>query len=196
MTELIFATNNQYKVDEIQASIGQNVRIITLKEADIQIDMPEPHETLEENAREKSTTIFRVTGRDCFSEDTGLEVDALNGAPGVRSARYAGESADSDQNIKKLLSDLGSGKNRKARFRTVISLLFNGNEYFFDGICDGTIAYVCKGYRGFGYDSVFIPENSDKTFGEMTIDEKSQFSHRRKAGDKLVLFLQQSTGPL
>jgi XTP/dITP diphosphohydrolase len=187
---LIFATNNQNKVDEIRLVLGENFSIITLKEAGIDIDIPEPHDTLEANASEKSTTIYNLTGKNCFSEDTGLEVEALNGEPGVKSARYAGENRLFDENIKKLLKNLLPHTNRKARFRTVISLLINGKEFEFEGICTGIITNVCIGRNGFGYDPVFIPDGSMKTFAEMSMEEKSTFSHRKKAITQLISFLQ------
>ena len=189
MDTLIFATNNQHKVDEIRLVLGNTFKIITLKEAGIDIDIPEPHDTLEANATEKSTTIFHLTGKDCFSEDTGLEVGSLNGEPGVKSARYAGESRSFDDNIEKLLNRLLAAENRDARFRTVISLLFNGKEYLFEGICPGSIITERKGENGFGYDPVFIPDGSNKTFAEMEITEKNKFSHRKKAMQKLIEFL-------
>src|SRR5690349_15587809 len=135
--KLIFATNNQHKVEEIQAAIGRELEVISLKQAGIDIDIPEPHPTLEANASEKSTTIHRLTGGDCFSEDTGLEVEALNGEPGVKSARYAGEDRSFSNNIEKLLYKLQGQANRKARFRTVISLIMDGQEHLFEGICEG-----------------------------------------------------------
>lgn len=189
MGTLIFATNNQHKVDEIRAVLGNKFQITTLKEAGIDIDIPEPHETLEENASEKSKTIFKLTGKDCFSEDTGLEVAALNGEPGVKSARYAGENGSFDANIERLLNKLKGSKTRKARFRTVISLLLNGKEYHFVGICNGRIIDEKKGTNGFGYDSVFIPDGSDETFAQMDMDKKNKFSHRKKAMNKLISFL-------
>ncbi|MEO5999053.1 MAG: RdgB/HAM1 family non-canonical purine NTP pyrophosphatase [Chitinophagaceae bacterium] len=189
MTELIFATNNQHKADEIQAVIGDKVWVITLKQAGINIDIAEPYHTLEANASEKSKTIFLLTGRSCFGEDTGLEVEALNGEPGVKSARYAGEEKDFNDNIAKLLYNLGNSTNRKARFRTVISLKMLEGDFLFDGICEGRINYNPLGTNGFGYDSIFIPLESNKTFAEMTMEEKAFFSHRRKASDKLVAFL-------
>lgn len=190
MTELIFATNNEHKVAEMQAAAGNNIKIITLKNAGIDIDIPEPHDTLQANAREKSHTIFEITGKNCFSEDTGLEVMALNGEPGVKSARYAGEDKAFEKNIDKLLQNLEGKENRQAQFRTVISLIWNGKEYFFEGICKGIITKERRGTNGFGYDAVFIPEGNTKTFAEMTMAEKGEYSHRRKASDKLVLFLQ------
>jgi Xanthosine triphosphate pyrophosphatase len=134
MTSLIFATNNRHKVEEIQAAIGHMLRVVSLKEAGIEKDIPEPFDTLEENAREKSRVIHELTGQNCFSEDTGLEVEALNGEPGVKSARYAGEDKDFNANMVKLLSRLGATTNRRARFRTVISLIWQGKEYLFEGI--------------------------------------------------------------
>ncbi len=189
MNNLIFATNNPNKVAEVRAVLGNVFNIITLKEAGIDIDIPEPHDTLEANATEKSTTIFKMTGQHCFSEDTGLEVGALNGEPGVKSARYAGEARSFDDNIDKLLNRLKPFENRSARFRTVISLILDGREYVFEGICPGGIITERKGTNGFGYDPVFIPDGSDKTFAEMEMNEKNIFSHRKKAMQKLIDFL-------
>ena len=187
--KLIFATNNQHKVDEIRSVVGNELEIITLKEAGIDIDIPEPYDTLEENASGKSKTIFELTGSSCFSEDTGLEVAALNGEPGVKSARYAGDNRAFDANIEKLLSNLAGKLDRTARFRTVISLLIDGIETKFEGICDGQIIEEKRGGQGFGYDPVFIPTGATKTFAEMNMGEKNQFSHRKKATEKLVAFL-------
>ena len=187
--QLIFATNNQNKVNEIKKVVSDAIDIITMKEAGIDKDIPEPYKTLQENASTKSRTIFEITNKDCFSEDTGLEVTALNGAPGVKSARYAGEPADSEKNIDKLLLELQNSHDRSAQFRTVISLLLNGEEYFFEGICKGAIIAERRGTEGFGYDAVFMPEGSDKTFAEMNMDEKNLFSHRKKATQKLIHFL-------
>lgn len=191
MIELIFATNNEHKAQEIQANCGGKIAILTLKQAGINIDIPEPFDSLEANASQKSNVIYQLTGKDCFSEDTGLEVEALYGEPGVLSARYAGSDKDFDKNISKLLQNLSKHTNRKARFRTVISLRTNNNEYLFEGVCEGTIGHNRKGNNGFGYDSVFIPANAQRTFAEMTLEEKNACSHRRKASDKLVSFLQQ-----
>jgi XTP/dITP diphosphohydrolase len=189
--KLIFATNNQHKVEEIQAAIGNQLEVVSLKQAGIDIDIPEPHDTLEANASEKSRTIHQLTGQHCFSEDTGLEVAALNGEPGVKSARYAGEDKAFDKNVEKLLSKLGNEENRKARFRTVISLIWEGREWLFEGISEGTITREPAGTGGFGYDPVFIPTGGDRTFAQMTMAEKNELSHRKKAADKLVLFLQE-----
>ena len=189
MTSIIFATNNQNKVEEVRAVLGSRFNIITLKEAGIDIDIPEPHDTLEANASEKSKTIFEITNKNCFSEDTGLEVVALNGEPGVKSARYAGESRSFDDNIEKLLTKLASADNKTARFRTVISLILDGEEHLFEGICTGTIIAERKGNNGFGYDPVFVPDGSDRTFAEMDMAGKNKFSHRKKAMEKLINFL-------
>lgn len=191
MRELVFATNNYNKVEEIKAVIGNFFNVITLREAGIDIDIPEPYDTLEANARTKSQTIYQLTNKDCFSEDTGLETEALNGEPGVRSARYAGDNRSSSDNVQKLLQHLEGVANRKARFRTIISLIINGEEYQFEGICGGTIITTPKGQGGFGYDSVFVPEGDTRTFAEMTIEEKNKFSHRKKATSQLLAFLSQ-----
>ena len=189
LNNIIFATNNQNKVQEVRAVLGKLFNIITLKEAGIDIDIPEPHDTLEANATEKSKTIFKITNQNCFSEDTVLEVEALNGEPGVKSARYAGEGRSFDDNIEKLLTKLQSEDNRTARFKTVISLILDDKEYFFEGICTGKIISERKGNNGFGYDPVFVPDGCDKTFAEMDMAEKNKFSHRKKAMEKLINFL-------
>lgn len=189
MNTLIFATNNQHKVDEVRAVLGNLFNIVTLKEAGIDIDIPEPYDTLEENAAQKSKTIFTLTGQNCFSEDTGLEAGALNGEPGVKSARYAGEGRNFNDNIEKLLYKLKDAHDRSARFRTVISLILDGKTYFFEGICTGQIITNRIGIHGFGYDPVFVPDGSNKTFAEMDMEEKNIFSHRKKAMEKLIRFL-------
>jgi XTP/dITP diphosphohydrolase len=164
--KLIFATNNQHKVEEIRHVIGSSFDLLTLKEAGIDIDIPEPYDTLEANATEKSKTIYRMTNTSCFSEDTGLEVTALGGEPGVKSARYAGEDKSFDRNIDKLLAKLKDKADTAARFRTVISLILDGEEHLFEGLCNGRIIREKKGDQGFGYDPVFIPNGSEKTFAE------------------------------
>lgn len=194
MKSIIFATNNKNKVDEIRSVLKNSFQINSLSEAGININIPEPFETLEENAREKSKTIYNLTGKDCFSEDTGLEVTTLNNEPGVKSARYAGNDNDFRKNIEKLLINLKGKENRKAQFRTVISLMLQGKEYQFEGICKGEITLKEKGSGGFGYDAVFIPEGSTKTFAEMTMEEKNNFSHRKKATVKFVQFLNELHG--
>jgi XTP/dITP diphosphohydrolase len=187
--KLIFATNNQHKIDEARVVIGNKFELLTLQEAGIDIDIPEPHDTLEANASEKSHTIYRLTGINCFSEDTGLELPALGGEPGVKSARYAGHGRSFDRNIEKLLTNLAGKSDWSARFRTVISLIIDGREHLFEGIWEGRIIPEKKGNQGFGYDPVFIPRGASKTFAEMSIEEKSHYSHRARAMEKLVAFL-------
>lgn len=188
---IIFATNNLHKIQEIKKIVPSYFNIITLKDAGIDQDIPEPYDTLEENAREKSTVIHKLTQQNCFSEDTGLEVNALGGAPGVKSARYAGEGRNSADNMNKLLQNMLDKEDRSARFRTVVSLIWNDEEYYFEGICEGKIIDTPRGDQGFGYDPVFVPDGSSRTFAEMGIEEKNIFSHRRKATDKLVQFLKE-----
>ena len=187
--QLIFASNNQHKADEIRSVLNKEIKIVTLREAGIDRDIPEPHDTLEENASEKSFVIYKLTGSACFSEDTGLEVNALHGEPGVKSARYAGDERSFDKNIDKLLLKLSDASDRTARFRSVISLVIDGKEWLFEGICNGKIIEERKGAEGFGYDPVFVPDGSDKTFAQMSLNEKISFSHRSKAVEKLVTFL-------
>lgn len=189
MYKLIFATNNANKVNEIQSLVGKDFNIIALKEAGIDIDIPEPHDTFEENAAEKARTIFNITNENCFSEDTGLEIDSLHGAPGVKSARYAGENRDFQANIDKVLSELEGVENRSAQFRTVICLVWDKKEFYFEGVCKGHIATVMQGDKGFGYDPIFIPEGASKSFAQMTMDEKNAYSHRQKAVTQLFQFL-------
>lgn len=191
--QLIFATNNAHKIEEIQAVLPPSISIITLKQAGIDVDIPEPYDTLQENAAQKAHTIYNMTHTDCFSEDTGLEVAALNGAPGVRSARYAGEQKDFSHNITKLLTNLQPYSHRSAQFRTVICLLLNGKEHYFEGICPGHITYEPKGTGGFGYDSIFVPDGADRTFAQMSLEEKNIYSHRQKATAGLVAFLKRLT---
>lgn len=189
--KLIFATNNQHKVQEIKKGISADIDLVSLKEAGIIIDIPEPFDTLKDNASEKSQTIHQLTHQNCFSEDTGLEVNALNGAPGVKSARYSGEHATDTENINKLLGELAGKSDRTAQFRTVISLIWQEKEYWFEGTCPGVITESPSGDQGFGYDPVFIPDGSDRTFAQMNMEEKRAFSHRQKATQKLIDFLRQ-----
>jgi XTP/dITP diphosphohydrolase len=193
MIRIIFATNNQHKVDEIKAAVGHRLQVISLREAGIDIDIPEPHDTLEANAGEKSSTIHRLTGDNCFSEDSGLEVYMLNGEPGVNSKHYAGEDASFAENVQKLLHRLGDQPDRRARLRTVISLIFDEKEYLFQGVCEGHILHSPAGEGGFGYDPVFAPEGESRSFAQMTLEEKNHYSHRRKAADQLVTFLRRHT---
>ena len=189
MHTIIFATNNEHKIKEIQSLVGSDFTIITLEQAGIDIDIPEPHDTLQENAYEKAITIENITKQNCFSEDTGLEIEALNGEPGVKSARYAGGDRNFQANIDKVLEKLNGSTNRKAQFRTVICLLWNKEVFYFEGICKGTIAETMHGAEGFGYDPIFIPEGASKSFAEMTMEEKNIYSHRQKAVTQLFRFL-------
>ena len=190
MTALIFATNNVHKVSEIQSLLSKDINVITLQQAGINIDIPEPYDTLQENANTKAKTIFEITKQNCFSEDTGLEIDALNGAPGVHSARYASEDRNFNANIEKVLTNLKNIENRTAQFRTVICLIWEQKEYYFEGVCRGHIAEQNSGTAGFGYDPIFIPEGATKSFATMTMDEKNSYSHRQKAVTQLFSFLQ------
>ena len=189
MNTIIFATNNKNKVEEVRAILDNEFKILSLNESGVDIDIPEPFDSLEENAREKANVIYNLKNQSCFSEDTGLEVDTLNGEPGVKSARYAGDERSFEKNIDKLLSKLAGKENRKAQFRTVICLIINGKVNFFEGICKGTIIAERRGNSGFGYDAIFVPEGSGKSFAEMTMDEKNIFSHRNKAMKKLTYYL-------
>jgi len=186
---LIFATNNPHKVSEVKKVIGDKFEVISLKEFGFTDDIPEPHDTLEENAYEKSSVIHQKFDVNCFSEDTGLEVMALNGEPGVKSARYAGEKCLASDNIKLLLKKLDGIENRQAQFRTVVSLILEDKEYQFEGIAKGKIIHSPTGEKGFGYDPIFVPESFDRTFAEMDAAEKNEISHRAKAIEKLVEFL-------
>jgi len=189
MHTLIFATNNRNKVAEIQSLVGPNFTIIPLKEAGIDIDIPEPHDQLEANALEKAMTIFKMTNQACFSEDTGLEIAALDGAPGVKSARYAGENCNPQANIDLVLSKMTGVENRTAQFRTVICLIWENQTYYFEGICKGQILNNMQGENGFGYDPIFVPDGASKSFANMTMEEKNTYSHRKKAVTQLFEFL-------
>lgn len=190
MTEIVFATHNENKVKEINTLADAGWKIISLSEIGFNEDIPEPYDTLEENARQKARNIFQKTGKNCFGEDTGLEVEALRGAPGVRSARFAGSQRNNEDNIALLLQKMEGRESRSARFRTIISFFYKGEEHRFEGICNGRITEEKKGEKGFGYDPVFIPDGADKTFAEMTMEEKNRYSHRAKAFQKFMLFLE------
>ena len=187
--ELLFASNNSHKVTEINNILGNSFVLKGLKDAGITEDIPETAPTLEGNALQKARYVYEKTGRDVFADDTGLEVESLNGMPGVNSARFAGENKDSDANIDKLLLMLKGKENRKARFRTVIALIIGGEEHLFEGIVEGTIISDRRGREGFGYDPVFVPEGRDITFAEMPLTEKNKISHRARAFEKLRAFL-------
>ncbi|HCQ30617.1 MAG TPA: non-canonical purine NTP pyrophosphatase [Flavobacteriales bacterium] len=191
--DLIFATNNENKVKEIKKLIPQNIKLLSLKRVGIEEDIPETGKTLQENALQKARYVYEKTGKDCFADDTGLQVEALNGAPGVYSARYAGEEKNADKNMDKLLSEMKGKTNRKANFTTVIALILNGKEYLFEGSVQGEIAHSKSGNEGFGYDPVFIPdEYAPKTFADIPLDEKNKISHRARAINKLVEFLKEN----
>jgi XTP/dITP diphosphohydrolase len=189
MMKIVFATGNPNKVKEVNEVLPAHLSIIGLKEIGCREDLPETSPTLEGNALQKARYVFDNFQKDCFSEDTGLEVDALDGAPGVYTARYAGEDCNPDNNIDLLLNNLEGNPNRKARFRTVIALILKGEEFLFEGIAEGEIASNRKGQGGFGYDPVFIPAGYEDSFAEMPSSVKNKISHRGKAVQKLVAFL-------
>lgn len=193
MQQIVFATNNAHKLEEIREILGSHYEVLSLNDIGCHDEIPEDFETLEENSRQKAEYIFQKYGMSCFADDTGLEVEALGGAPGVRSARYAGGAGhDSEANMRKLLQELGDNPNRKARFRTVITLITSPtNLQFFEGIVEGNIAFGKSGTEGFGYDPIFIPEGYDKSFAELGSDIKNTISHRARAVQKLVQYLQQ-----
>ncbi|MFI3279451.1 MAG: RdgB/HAM1 family non-canonical purine NTP pyrophosphatase [Rikenellaceae bacterium] len=184
--KIIFATNNAHKLAEVSAVLGSEYQLVTPRDCGITEDIPETQETLEGNALQKARYLRDKTGLDCFADDTGLEVEALGGAPGVRSARYATDGHDFDANNRLLLKNLEGESNRKARFRTVIALLQGSEEYLFEGIVDGVITHIHSGVQGFGYDPIFCPEGNPKTFAEMSTEEKNEISHRARAVKKLV----------
>ncbi len=189
--KLVFATNNAHKLEEVAAILGDQVELLSLNDISCQTDIPETADTLEGNALLKATYIYENYHLDCFADDTGLEVEALNGAPGVYSARYAGgEGHDAQANMLKLLHELEGKENRKAQFRTAISLILDGKEYLFEGVIKGEIIKEKRGDSGFGYDPVFMPEGYDRTFAELGNDIKNQISHRALAVQKLCEFLQ------
>jgi XTP/dITP diphosphohydrolase len=186
---LVFASNNDHKIKEINSLLGDSFRLLSLREINISEDIPEEEPQLEGNALAKARFVHNLTGLDVFADDTGLEITALNGLPGVHSARFAGENKDSSANIEKVLSMLGETENREARFRTVIALILKRKEFLFEGIVKGTITYSKRGREGFGYDPVFIPEGKNCTFAEMDLAEKNTVSHRARAFEKLREFL-------
>ena len=187
--KIIFASNNKNKVQEIQNQVPKSIQIVTLEEIGCTEDIAETGTTLEENAIIKANYISEKYGLPCFADDTGLEIDALDGEPGVYSARYAGEDKNADKNMDLVLQKLGSSTNRKAQFKTVIALNINNEQYLFTGVVEGDIRNEKTGTSGFGYDPIFEPENLGKTFAEMTIDEKNKLSHRGRAVEKLIKFL-------
>ncbi len=187
--KVIFATHNANKLREIQQILGHQIELTSLKELSYWDEIPESFDTLEENSKSKAQTIFDEFEIPCFADDTGLEVEALNGAPGVYSARYAGKERDPEKNMNLLLKELEDKENRSAQFRTVITFIDKTGIHQFEGVCPGQIIHSRKGEEGFGYDPLFIPDGSERTFAEMSTDEKNQFSHRARAFDKFRLFI-------
>ena len=191
--KLVFATNNPHKLEEIKAILGDNkIEILSLSDINCHADIPETSDTLEGNARQKSLYIYEHYGMDCFADDTGLEVESLNGAPGVYSARYAGNGHDSQANMRKLLDEMKEKNNRRAGFRTVISLIEKGEEQQFEGIVRGEILRETRGNSGFGYDPIFKPEGYEETFAELGNEIKNKISHRARAVNELCKYLSES----
>ncbi len=192
MKALVFATNNKHKLEEIRSIAGGKCKIMSLSEIDCHDDIPETADTLEGNALLKARWVKERYGYDCFADDTGLEVEALDNRPGVYSARYAGEDCNSENNIDKLLGELAGVANRRARFRTVIALVTGEEEHLFDGVIYGNISTERHGEGGFGYDKVFRPEGSERTFAEMAAEEKNAVSHRARATKQLIDYLNEN----
>lgn len=189
---LVFASNNEHKIKEINSLLGDSFKLLSLGDVNIREDIPEEEPLIEGNALAKARFVYNASGMDVFADDTGLEIAALNGLPGVHSARFAGENKDSSANIEKVLSMLGSSENRIARFRTVIALIYEKKEFLFEGVVNGSITSGKKGTKGFGYDPIFLPEGRIHTFGEMELEEKNTISHRARAFEKLKEFLLQN----
>ena len=187
--KILFATNNTHKVNELRQILPSRFELVTPADFNCYDDVEETGSTLEENALIKARYLYSRFGISCFADDTGLEIDALNGAPGVYSARYAGENKDSRENVARVLCELNGENNRKARFRTVIALILDGKEYLFEGTVNGTISVEAKGNSGFGYDPIFVPEGYQLNFAEMDAEMKNSISHRKRATDELVRFL-------
>jgi XTP/dITP diphosphohydrolase len=193
MRELIFATNNLHKLKEIREVIGNQFRVLSLADIGCQEDIVEDAATIEGNASLKSWYIYNKYGKACFADDTGLEIDALEGRPGVKSARYAGEDCNPENNIRKVLAELDKVSHRKARFKTVISLIMNGKEVQFEGKVEGMILREKRGNDGFGYDPVFLPDGYSRSFAEMSLEDKNKISHRARATQKLIDYLKRSS---
>ncbi len=189
--ELIFATNNKHKLSEVVPLLDDRFDLLSLEDISCREDIPEDQDTLEGNASQKAWYIYNKYQKSCFADDTGLEIEALKGNPGVISARYAGQQRSAQDNMRKVLEEMKGENNRNARFRTVISLIWQGREYQFEGVVEGSIIAQQKGGEGFGYDPIFIPENHQETFAEMELKEKNKISHRSRAINKLVTFLNQ-----
>lgn len=191
--KLIFATHNSNKAFEIQKLLPEHFQVLTLNDIDFQKEIPENESTIEANSAFKAQFIFNKFNLNCFADDTGLEIEALNGKPGVHSARYAGEEKNADSNMNLVLKELYQISNRKARFKTVITLIIHGEQLQFEGIVNGTIIEEKRGSNGFGYDPIFIPEDESKTFSEMNLSEKNRFSHRARAFEKMIAFLKSNS---
>ncbi len=189
--ELVFVTNNPHKVEEVQNVLGDKIKILTLKDVNFFEDIPETGQTIEENALQKARYFYQKTHRDCFADDTGFEVEALNGLPGVHSARFASDH-DFEKNMFKVLELMQDKTNRKARFRTVIALILNGKEYLFEGIVNGYVTQQPLGSNGFGYDPIFVPDGYSQTFAQMSLEQKNKISHRARAVEKLAEFLKKN----
>lgn len=187
--KLVFASNNQNKINEIKAMLPKSIELLSLKDINCNEDIPETAKTIEGNAILKANYVTQKYNLPCFADDTGLEVEALNGEPGVFSARYAGENKNSDDNMNKLLENLKDKTNRNAQFKTVIALNLNSEQHLFEGIAKGKIISERKGEKGFGYDPIFVPEGFTSTFAEMEMSKKAKLSHRGKATQKLIQFL-------
>ena len=191
--KLIFATHNSNKSIEIQKLLPEDFQVLTLDDIDFHEEIPENEPTIEGNSAFKAQFIYNKFEMNCFADDTGLEIEALNGRPGVHSARYAGENKNSDANIERVLEELNGSENRNARFKTVITLIIDGEQYIFEGIVNGRIIDEKRGTNGFGYDPIFIPENETRTFAEMELTEKNKFSHRARALETMIAFLKSNS---
>lgn len=194
--KIVFATNNKHKLEEIRRIFEGIHEVVSLEEIRCHDDIPEDHDTLQENALQKARYVKEHYGYDCFADDTGLEIEALNNRPGVYSARFAGPARSAEDNMKKVLEEMAGETNRKAQFRTVIALLMNGKEYLFEGSVSGEILKEKHGSTGFGYDPIFQPDGYTRSFAEMEMDEKNQISHRGRALQKLTVFLKNEAGEM
>ncbi len=186
---LVFATNNRHKLKEVQAMLGKQFNLQTLQDIGCETEVPETQNTIEGNASQKAQFVFEHYHKNCFADDTGLEIEALNGEPGVKSARYAGEERNNERNIDLVLKRLANKTNRQARFKTVISLMLDGQESQFEGLVNGTILFQRSGTNGFGYDAIFLPDGYSKSFAELSANEKNKISHRAIAFEKLIKHL-------
>lgn len=195
-TELVFATNNTHKLKEIKAMVSGGVRILSLKDIGCYDELPETSNSIRGNAIQKASYVFEKYGMNCFADDTGLEIDALQGRPGVYSSRFAGVRATDEENVTKVLREMNGMESRKARFKTIIALITVMEQKYYEGIIEGLIATEPRGHEGFGYDPVFCPEGNEKTFAEMSGEEKNKVSHRARATQQLIDYLNRSYEPL